>query len=69
MDNLTGILDNKGTPLEKQKFTWKEMAGKPISKLDDDAFTRVRIMFGPSHCVSVRRKIQAAGSTQIPVSS
>ena len=30
MDNLTGILDNKGTPLDKQKFTWKEMAGKPI---------------------------------------
>ncbi|MFG3693439.1 hypothetical protein ACGFZ6_08655 [Stutzerimonas stutzeri] len=44
MDNLSGILDNKGTPLEKQKFTWKEMAGKPISKLDDDAFTRVRII-------------------------
>ena len=44
MDNLTGILDNKGTPLSKQKFTWKEMAGKPISKLDDDAFTRVRII-------------------------
>ena len=40
MHNLTGILDNKGCPLEKQKFTWKEMAGRPISKLDDDAFTQ-----------------------------
>lgn len=44
MHNLSGILDNKGVPLEKQQFTWKEMAGRPISKLDDDAFTRVRII-------------------------
>ncbi|MBA2709186.1 MAG: hypothetical protein H0U57_01135 [Tatlockia sp.] len=36
---------SKGCPLDKQeKFTWKEMAGNPISKLDDDAFTRVRII-------------------------
>lgn len=27
----------KGTPLDKQKFTWRDMVGKPISKLDDDA--------------------------------
>ncbi|MDB5966305.1 MAG: hypothetical protein JWQ72_2805, partial [Polaromonas sp.] len=27
-----------------QRMSWKEMAGKPISKLDDDAFTRVRII-------------------------
>jgi rubrerythrin len=33
-----------GTPLERQRFTWKDLAGKPISKLDDDAFTRVRII-------------------------
>lgn len=44
MHNLSGILDNNGCPLEKQQFTWKEMAGRPISKLDDDAFTRVRII-------------------------
>ncbi len=37
-------LDNKGVALEKQQFTWKELAPKPISKLDDDAFTRVRII-------------------------
>ena len=37
-------LDNKGCALEKQRFTWKELASKPISKLDDDAFTRVRII-------------------------
>lgn len=38
------LLDNKGVPLEKQSFTWKEMVGKPISKLDDDAYTRVRVI-------------------------
>lgn len=44
MHGLSGIFDNKGTPLEKQQFTWKDIASKPISKLDDDAFTRVRII-------------------------
>ena len=44
MHGLTGIFDNKGTPLEKQAFTWKELASRPISKLDDDAFTRVRVI-------------------------
>ncbi|MGQ9424522.1 hypothetical protein ACXYTJ_01065 [Gilvimarinus sp. F26214L] len=38
------LFDSRGVPLEKQKFTWKELAGEPISKLDDDAFTRVRII-------------------------
>lgn len=38
------LLDTKGTPIDKQKFTWKELSGQPISKLDDDAFTRVRII-------------------------
>jgi hypothetical protein len=38
------LLDSKGTPLAKQKFTWKELVQEPISKLDDDAFTRVRII-------------------------
>ena len=44
METMTSLFDTKGCPLEKQKFTWREMAGKPISKLDDDAFTRVRII-------------------------
>ena len=44
MTTLSNLLDNKGTPLDKQHFTWKEMASKPISKLDDDAFTRVRVI-------------------------
>jgi len=38
------ILKEKGVPLEKQKFNWRELASKTISKLDDDAFTRVRII-------------------------
>jgi hypothetical protein len=38
------LLYDKGTPLERQRFTWRELAGRPISKLDDDAFTRVRII-------------------------
>ena len=38
------LLKAKGVPLDKQRFTWRELAPKPISKLDDDAFTRVRII-------------------------
>ncbi|MCU0974670.1 MAG: hypothetical protein MUF80_12090, partial [Burkholderiales bacterium] len=38
------LFDHKGVPLERQRFTWRELVQKPISKLDDDAFTRVRII-------------------------
>ena len=38
------LFEDLGTPLARQRFTWRELAGKPISKLDDDAFTRVRII-------------------------
>jgi hypothetical protein len=38
------LLDEKGTPLDRQRFTWRELAGPPYSKLDDDAFTRVRVI-------------------------
>ncbi|RLK45065.1 hypothetical protein [Cupriavidus plantarum] len=44
METLTNLLDAKGCPLDRQRFTWKELAPQPISKLDDDAFTRVRII-------------------------
>lgn len=44
MSKIDNLLQNKGIPLEKQTFTWRELAGKPISKLDDDAFTRVRVI-------------------------
>jgi hypothetical protein len=35
---------DKGVPLDRQRFTWRELVQPPISKLDDDAFTRVRII-------------------------
>jgi len=38
------IFDNRGVPLERQRFTWRDLVQKPISKLDDDAYTRVRII-------------------------
>ena len=35
----------RGAPLAQQRFTWRELAGAlPISKLDDDAYTRVRVI-------------------------
>src|SRR4051812_41233441 len=38
------LMKERGIPLEKQEFDWNELAGKPTSKLDDDAFTRVRVI-------------------------
>lgn len=38
------IFKERGVPLEKQQFTWRDMVRAPTSKLDDDAFTRVRII-------------------------
>jgi len=38
------IRNEKGIPLDRQIFTWRELGGPPYSKLDDDAFTRVRVI-------------------------
>jgi len=38
------ILKERGTPVDKQRFTWRELAGPTYSKLNDDAFTRVRVI-------------------------
>lgn len=38
------LFSHRGTPPDQQHFTWKDLAGKPTSKLDTDAFTRVRII-------------------------
>ena len=38
------LFKDKGTPLNKQRFTWKDLVQKPISKLNDDAFTRIRVI-------------------------
>jgi rubrerythrin len=64
------FLTLKGTPIGRQRFTWRELAGKPISKLDEDAFTRVRIilMNGIEHealrfqhaCARMNRELRPA---------
>lgn len=36
--------DLKGCPLDQQRFTWRDLVQQPISKLDDDTYTRVRII-------------------------
>jgi hypothetical protein len=38
------LTDIQGTPVDRQRFTWRELVQAPISKLDDDAFTRIRII-------------------------
>lgn len=38
------LFKDKGTSLEKQRFTWKDLVQVPISKLNDDAFTRIRVI-------------------------
>ena len=64
------LLKDRGVPLDQQRFTWKELAPPPYSKLDDDAFTRVRVIlmngieseavrFGHS-CARMNRDLQLA---------
>jgi hypothetical protein len=38
------LLQDKGTPIDRQHFTWKDLVQKPISKMNVDAFTRIRII-------------------------
>jgi hypothetical protein len=38
------IFKERGVSLDKQEFDWKELVQTPYSKLDDDAFTRVRVL-------------------------
>jgi rubrerythrin len=38
------LLKEKGVPLDRQKFTWKDLTRRTYSKLDADAFTRVRVI-------------------------
>ncbi|HJT22535.1 MAG TPA: hypothetical protein VJ746_18835 [Nitrospira sp.] len=38
------LFADRGTPIDQQTFTWKDLVQKPISKLNVDAFTRVRII-------------------------
>src|SRR5215212_11595506 len=38
------LFRTRGTPLDRQLFTWRDLVQPPYSKLDDDAFTRVRVI-------------------------
>jgi rubrerythrin len=38
------LKNERGVDLDRQRFTWREMVSPPLSKLDDDAFTRVRVI-------------------------
>jgi rubrerythrin len=38
------IMKERGVALDRQAFNWRDMVRTPISKLNDDAFTRVRII-------------------------
>src|SRR3954470_16479271 len=38
------LLKERSVPLDKQLFDWRDLVREPISKLDDDAFTRVRVI-------------------------
>jgi hypothetical protein len=38
------IMRERGVALDRQKFDWRDIVRDPISKLDDDAFTRVRVI-------------------------
>jgi len=39
------LLKDRGVVIEKQHFTWREISPPTISKLDCDAWTRVRIIW------------------------
>lgn len=38
------LLKDRGTPVDQQAFSWRDLVREPYSKLDDDAFTRVRVI-------------------------
>ena len=38
------LMNEKGIELDEQQFDWRDLVRVPTSKLDDDAFTRVRII-------------------------
>jgi hypothetical protein len=38
------FMKERGVPLEQQTFDWRDLVRTPISKLNDDAFTRARII-------------------------
>ena len=65
------LFDSSGCPLDRQRFTWKELVQNPLSKLDDDAFTRVRaILMNGVELDAVRTKqamLRMNGELRVPV--
>ena len=65
------LLTDRGQPLDRQQFTWKDLVRNPISKLDDDAFTRVRtILMNGVELDSLRIKqvmLRANGPLRVPI--
>jgi hypothetical protein len=65
------LLTDRGQPLERQQFTWRELVSNPISKLDDDAFTRVRtILMNGVELDSLRIKqvmLRTNGALRVPI--
>ncbi len=65
------LLNTRGCPLDKQQFTWKDLVSNPISKLDDDAFTRVRvILMNGIELDALRLKqmlIRMHGAARVPI--
>jgi hypothetical protein len=58
------ILKERGVPLDRQRFNWRDMVRTPISKLDDDAFTRIR---SSSPRASSRRSKPRRGTSRTSV--
>jgi hypothetical protein len=44
MDMALDLTKERGVEPSRQEFNWKELAGLPYSKLDADAFSRVRVI-------------------------
>jgi hypothetical protein len=38
------LLKDRGVPIDRQVFTWKDLVQAPYGKLTDDAFTRIRVI-------------------------
>jgi rubrerythrin len=56
------LLRDRGCPLSKQRFTWRDLSQTPYSKLDDDAFTRVRVTLMVGIEAAARRFLHAGTS-------
>ena len=70
-DVALDVFKERGVPIEKQGFDWRELVQTPISKLDDDAFTRVRVILmngiEARRCASCTRARALNGALRLPL--